>query len=78
MALGFLFLSPDERLLIHENMDSAIHGLFNIKETNITDRLAHVSSRLTMLYSAAKESINLFSSSNAFTDTRSFLMSTTT
>lgn len=39
IALGFLFLSLDERLLIHENMDSLIHNIFNIKESNITDRI---------------------------------------
>lgn len=39
MAAGFLFLTLDEIFLIHERTDRFFHYLFQIEETNITDRL---------------------------------------
>lgn len=39
IAAGFLFLSFDEVLKIHENIDKVIHHIFQIQETALTDRL---------------------------------------
>jgi hypothetical protein len=39
MAAGFLYLSLDEVVRIHERLDFAIHTLFGIRETDLTDRL---------------------------------------
>jgi len=39
MAAGFLFLTVDELVQIHEQLDQWIHGLFGITETAVTDRL---------------------------------------
>jgi hypothetical protein len=36
IGLGFLFLTADELLQIHEKMDQIIHGVFRIAETNVT------------------------------------------
>jgi hypothetical protein len=39
MAAGFLFLAVDELFEIHEQVDHAIHSLFGIAETSLTDRI---------------------------------------
>ena len=39
IAVGFLFLSIDEVIRIHENLDHIIHRTFHLKETAISDRL---------------------------------------
>jgi hypothetical protein len=39
IALGFFYLSLDELLLIHENIDTFIHWIFGMKETLLTDRI---------------------------------------
>jgi hypothetical protein len=39
IALGFLFLTADERFRIHENIDFGIHDIFNLPETPLNDRL---------------------------------------
>ena len=39
IAIGFLFLSIDEVIRIHENLDRIIHKSFHIKETAISDRI---------------------------------------
>ncbi len=39
IAIGFLFLFLDEVALIHENIDKAVHIIFSIEETGLTDRL---------------------------------------
>ena len=47
MAAGFLFLAADELFEIHEQVDLAIHSLFAITETNLTDRIDDL---LVLLY----------------------------
>lgn len=42
LSLGFLFLAMDEQFKIHENVDELIHETFEIKETNLTDRIDDV------------------------------------
>ncbi|MEB3287358.1 MAG: hypothetical protein VKJ04_07635 [Vampirovibrionales bacterium] len=42
MSWGFLYLAVDELLMIHEIIDKAIHFIFQIQETAITDRLDDV------------------------------------
>ena len=37
--LGFLFLTADEVLKIHENLDKSIHDLFGLEQTGLTDRI---------------------------------------
>jgi hypothetical protein len=39
MAIGFLWLSFDEILMIHEKTDKAFHQFFQIKETSLTNRM---------------------------------------
>lgn len=39
ISLGFLFLAFDEALSIHEGIDSLLHGILSIEETDLTDRL---------------------------------------
>ena len=39
LSLGFLFLGLDEILELHENLDHLIHHVFQIQETQITDRI---------------------------------------
>lgn len=39
ISLGFTFLAFDEGLLIHENTDKAIHQIFGIEQTSLTDRI---------------------------------------
>ncbi|WP_430809907.1 MULTISPECIES: hypothetical protein [unclassified Carboxylicivirga] len=39
VALGFVFLSLDEKFLIHEQLDTMLHELFNMKETALSDRI---------------------------------------
>jgi len=39
MAWGFVYLSLDELLSIHEGMDRLVHWLFAIRETGLTDRI---------------------------------------
>ncbi|AFY57114.1 hypothetical protein Riv7116_4697 [Rivularia sp. PCC 7116] len=39
VSFGFLFLGLDEILKIHENLDFFIHDVFQIQETNNTDRI---------------------------------------
>jgi hypothetical protein len=47
MAAGFLFLAVDELFEIHEQVDRAIHSLFGITETSLTDRIDDL---LVLLY----------------------------
>ena len=42
IAFGFFFLALDEIFLIHEIIDVAIHTVFNIEETGLTDRIDDV------------------------------------
>jgi hypothetical protein len=39
ISMGFLFLTVDEILLIHENIDEVIHWILGMKETALTDRI---------------------------------------
>lgn len=39
ISAGFLFLFLDEVALIHENIDKAIHIIFSMQETGLSDRL---------------------------------------
>ena len=39
IAAGFFFLMADELFKIHESMDEAIHSIFGLKETGVTDRI---------------------------------------
>ena len=39
IAIGFLFLSIDEVIRIHENLDRIIHKSFHMKETALSDRI---------------------------------------
>ncbi len=39
ISIGFLYLAADEYFSIHENIDYFIHYLFNMQETNLTDRI---------------------------------------
>lgn len=39
IACGFVFLAIDELLKLHERTDKAIHFLFNLRETALTDRI---------------------------------------
>jgi len=39
ISLGFLFLAFDEIFGIHESIDFLIHNIFNLQETNLTDRI---------------------------------------
>jgi hypothetical protein len=47
MAGGFFFLAADELFEIHEQVDLAIHSLFGITETSLTDRIDDL---LVLLY----------------------------
>jgi len=56
MALGFLYLSFDEVLMLHEKMDFSIHLIYQLQETNWTDRiddllvLVYVTTAIILLY----------------------------
>ncbi len=39
IALGFAFLTADQRFDLHERMDNVLHAVFHIQETAWTDRL---------------------------------------
>lgn len=39
ISIGFIFLSLDEILQIHEKADKFIHYIFNLSETGLTDRI---------------------------------------
>ena len=42
IAMGFVYLALDEALMIHENIDWAIHSILGIQKTSITDRIDDV------------------------------------
>jgi len=42
ISYGFWFLFADELLKIHENLDSAVHKLFEMEETGLSDRIDDV------------------------------------
>lgn len=37
LALGFIFVALDDKLMFHERIDQAIHSWFQLKETRISD-----------------------------------------
>ena len=57
IAFGFFFLALDEIFLIHEIIDVAIHAVFNMEETGLTDRIDDV---LILIYGAIGISILYF------------------
>ena len=39
IAIGCAFLAMDDKFMFHENLDKAMHYLFNWEETKLSDRL---------------------------------------
>ena len=39
IAIGCAFLAMDDKFMFHENLDKAMHSLFNWEETKLSDRL---------------------------------------